>query len=90
MRIKMTITVIIALISISTYLIISNMNKKHERIILELKSQNDWLFKSLYSINNKVLLPDEVEPKIERKKAVIHSPKKKGMIEFTGGLDDFH
>ena len=49
----------------------------------------DWLFKSLYSINHKVLLPEEKEKPITTKKAKVHSPTEDGMSEFDGSRTDF-
>ena len=42
----------------------------------------DWLFTSLYSINNKVLLPTEQEKPLSNKPATVYSPEDDPMNEF--------
>lgn len=53
------------------------------------KRFQDWLFKSLYTINQGVLLPDIAPQEIKREKATVYSPEDDPMREFTEGLDDY-
>ena len=51
----------------------------------------NWLFKSLYSMNHKVVLPDEapLETKLApTKKARVYSHSEDPMYEFSTGLDE--
>ena len=50
-----------------------------------------WIFDSLYSMNNKVVLPDSHEVKEDDNlKASVHSPDEDPMSEFDGVIDDWH
>jgi len=44
----------------------------------------DWLFNSLYSINNKVLLPEEIAPIESDLAAVVVAPEDDPMYQFHG------
>lgn len=69
-------------------------------IALKIKQINDaqakrfevferWMFESIYSINHKVLLPEEHEKPTINKKAKVHSPTTEAMYEFSGKKDDW-
>lgn len=60
--------------------------------LLEIKfdDQNDWLFKSLYSINHNVKLPKKEVNIKQSKPAKIIKIGDNGMDEFSGDRDDFH
>ena len=47
-----------------------------------------WIFESLYSINQKVLLPTEHERPMLSKRAVVFKPTEDPMAEFQGLKDD--
>ena len=49
----------------------------------------DWLFRSLYTINQGVLLPDVAPQEIKREKATVYNPEDDPMREFKEGLDDY-
>ena len=81
---------VIAIINI--ILLVAIIYQAHEHNQELLRRERDlrtWLFKSLYSINHKVLLPDEAERPIKREKATVYSPEDDPMKEFTSGLDDY-
>lgn len=46
------------------------------------KELKEWLFKSLYSIDNKVLLPGNYEKKLSARGAKVYNPEKDPMREF--------
>ena len=49
-----------------------------------------WLFKSLYTINSNVVLPDEVDRKLSEIPAVVVNIGDDGEDEFDGKRDDWH
>lgn len=49
-----------------------------------------WLFNSLYSINQTVLLPEEHEKPMSTKKVYVYDPGADPMAEFNGNKDDFY
>ena len=50
-----------------------------------------WLFDALYSINNKVVLPDSHEIKEDdNMKASVYSPEDDPMTAIEGVVDDWH
>jgi hypothetical protein len=50
-----------------------------------------WMFDALYSINNKVVLPNAHEIKEDDNlKASVYSPDEDPMSEFEGTRDDWH
>lgn len=61
-----------------------------KRIIDREEIFQKWIFESLYSIDHKVLLPEEHEKKSVSKPAKIYSPIEDPMNEFTIGKDDFY
>lgn len=60
-----------------------------DRSIIRHTLLEDWLFKSLYSINHKVLLPEEKEKPAISKPARVYNPIKDPMSEFTADRADF-
>lgn len=75
-------------------LIMVHVNEKRATAANEEMVKNDeqlkeWLFISLYKINNSVLLPAEKEKEIIKKKARVYSPEDDPMSEFNGMRTDF-
>ncbi len=67
------------------YLLLERMDQIEDRAITRHALLEDWLFQSLYSINNKVLLPDEAEKPLSSKPATVYSPEDDPMNEFKRG-----
>lgn len=66
------------------------LKEMEDRAIEREKIFQKWVFESLYSIDHKVLLPEEHEKPATSKKAVIYNPLKDPMAEFRGQKDDFY
>lgn len=49
-----------------------------------------WLFESLYSINNKVVLPTEAGKEISNEPGGVYVPSKDPMAIFTGKHEDYY
>jgi len=79
--------IFLLVINILTFLEIRKNEKKriHDANIYE-----QWLFGSLYSIDNKILLPSDKEPVIINKNATVFSPTEDGMAEFNGDKCDLY
>lgn len=65
--------------------IMKELREIEDRSIRRHALMEDWLFQSLYSINNKVLLPDEAEKPLSSKPATVYSPEDDPMNEFKRG-----
>ena len=76
---------IISFIGWAVNLVLKKLDEIEERAITRHVLLEDWLFQSLYSINNKVLLPDEAEKPLSNKKATVYSPEDDPMNEFKRG-----
>ena len=67
-----------------------------QRMIAREKAHQKWLFDALYSINNKVVLPEQVVESIKEKeskeefKASVYSPTDDPMGQFEGKKDDWY
>lgn len=74
------------------FIINRDINKKignlFKHINQNTKDQNEWLFKSLYTIDHGVKKPLDKTENVKRK-AVIYNPNKDPMSEFKGTLDDY-
>lgn len=66
-------------------LVLKKLDEIEDRAITRHALLEDWLFQSLYSINNKVLLPDEAEKPLSTQKATVYSPEDDPMNEFKRG-----
>ncbi len=74
---------LIALLMLAVmHIILVRLEEIEERAITRHALFEDWLFTSLYSINNKVLLPDTNPEPPSNKKASIHKPEEDPMYEF--------
>jgi hypothetical protein len=81
--------ILFSIILILIFLHILYRLKKIEKKLDDLK---DWLFDSLYTIDQRVKTPEE-KPEIKQtsKKAKVFRPNEKnGLDEFDGSRDDFH
>lgn len=68
--------------------ILKEIRDTEKRRIEREKIFHKWMFDSLYSLNNKVLLPEEHEKPTINKKARVYSPTEDGLAEFNGLKDD--
>ena len=88
------IYVTILVVTYFGYKEIKKLNKKldeiEDRAITRHQLFEDWIFQSLYSLNNKVLLPTEHEQSTINKPATVFSPTQDGQAEFNGLKDDWH
>jgi len=75
-----------AIVIIVLYYVHDKLDKQAKKF----EEHEKWLFDSLYSIDNKVLLPKEQEKPMINKEATIYSPTEDGMAEFNGMKDDFY
>lgn len=79
------------IIVVALGIIICEIRQNKEDQIEREKIFEKWMFDSLYSINNKVVLPDAHEIKEDDNlKASVYSPEEDPMSEFEGFIDDFH
>lgn len=69
--------------------ITKKLDEIEDRAIKRHALLEDWLFQSLYSLNNKVLLPTEADRPLDTKPAKIYSPTDDVMSEFTGDRMDW-
>lgn len=71
--------------------VLRSIFKVEQRQVEREEKFQQWLFDALYSINNKVVLPDSHEIEEEGDlKASVYSPEEDLMTEFSGGKDDWH
>ncbi len=81
---------VVAIMLQNIFIVLLAEKHKREQIEREEKLQQ-WLFDALYSINNKVVLPDSHEIKEDDNlKASVYSPEEDPMSEFEGVRDDWH
>lgn len=78
-------TVIVTVVITCYAYILKRLDEIEDRAITRHALMEDWLFQSLYSINNKVLLPDEAEKPLSGKPATVYSPEDDPMNEFKRG-----
>jgi hypothetical protein len=81
--------VLIIPLLINTLIIAYKMQRDKVEQIEREERLRDWLFKSLYTINQGVLLPDVAPQEIKREKATIYTPENDPMREFKEGFDDY-
>jgi len=81
---------IIALLIFLPAVLLYTLHDLEKKRIERDKVFQKWIFESLYSIDHKVLLPEEHEKPAINKKAVVYIPSKDPMAEFRGQKDDFY
>lgn len=85
--------VLLYILSICWHLgeLIEKQNELTRAHFTEIMARHEkWLFDSLYSINNKVLLPDDLEKPVEDIPAKVYSPFKDPLNQFKGQKNDWH
>ncbi len=78
----------IAFIGYCSSVIIKKMDAINKEEIKRQIALEQWLFKSLYSMNHNVLLPDEVAVALTNKKPTVYVPRDNPMGEFDGTMED--
>lgn len=84
MNYALAIGIITVILACFVY-VMKELREIEDRSIRRHALMEDWLFQSLYSINNKVLLPDEAEKPLSSKPATVYSPEDDPMNEFKRG-----
>lgn len=79
----------VALILFLQVVIYIKINNSAKDAIKRENHLKDWLFKSLYAINHKVLLPSEKPKEMISRKAEVTSPEHDPFAEFNGHKSDW-
>jgi hypothetical protein len=86
-----SLLLIVIIVCIGFYIVMGAIKIVHQESKLRASQDRQWLFDALYSINNKVVLPENHEIKEEDSTPVrIYSPSADPVNSLKGMRNDWH